>query len=180
MTTPTFDMRGGNGPTRVMAIERMSWFLIARLIDSTAGLKRSTWPTISVTPARCAAATMARPSSTVGAIGFSTMTWTPRGNTGEREIVVQMGRRGNGHGVNTAGQQRFESSNSAQPSIAGDKLALLAVGIDNPDQFNAGHLRQDARMVAAHDADADHTDFQRNTPTHPASFRHNPKGSPQR
>ncbi len=78
MTTPTFDMRGGNGPTRVMAIERMSWSLIARLIDCTAGLKRSTWPTISVTPARRAAATMARLSSTVEAIGFSTMMWMPR------------------------------------------------------------------------------------------------------
>ena len=78
MTTPTFDMRGGNGPTRVMAIERMSWSWIARLIDWTAGLKRSTWPTISVTPARRAAATMARPSSTVDAIGFSTRIWMPR------------------------------------------------------------------------------------------------------
>ena len=32
MTTPTFDMRGGNGPTRVMAIERMS-SLADRVLD---------------------------------------------------------------------------------------------------------------------------------------------------
>ena len=45
---------------------------------ATAGLKRSTWPTIKVTPARRAAATMSRPSSTEDAIGFSTRTWMPR------------------------------------------------------------------------------------------------------
>ena len=67
-------------------------------------------------------------------------------------------------------EQQFEIVEFGTAQIAGDKLPLLAFGIDNPDQFNAGHFRQDARMVAAHDADADHPDFQRNTPTHPASF----------
>jgi len=37
---------------------------------ATAGLNRSTWPHISVTPARRAASTMSRPSSTEDAIGF--------------------------------------------------------------------------------------------------------------
>ena len=72
ITTPTFDIRGGNGPTRVIAIERMSSPEIACLMAATAGLKRSTCPTIKVTPARWAAATMSRPSWTVEAIGFST------------------------------------------------------------------------------------------------------------
>src|SRR6266478_1834498 len=52
MTTPTFDIRGGNGPTRVIAIERISSPDIACLMAATAGLKRSTCPTIKVTPAR--------------------------------------------------------------------------------------------------------------------------------
>ena len=39
MTTPTFDMRGGNGPTRVIAIERMSSSRIASLIAWTAGIE---------------------------------------------------------------------------------------------------------------------------------------------
>src|SRR5262249_34780255 len=78
MTTPTFDIRGGNGPTRVMAMDRMSSSRIASLMASTVGLKRSTWPTIRMTPARRAAAVMARPSPTDGAIGFSTSTCTPR------------------------------------------------------------------------------------------------------
>src|ERR1700727_2823661 len=55
MTTPTLDMRGGNGPTRVIAIDRMSSLRIASAIAWTAGLKRSTWPIIKVTPARRAA-----------------------------------------------------------------------------------------------------------------------------
>ena len=78
MTTPTFDMRGGNGPTRVMAIERISSPRMASLMVSTVGLNRSTWPTISTTPARRAAAMMALPSTTDDAIGFSTSTCTPR------------------------------------------------------------------------------------------------------
>src|SRR2546430_531340 len=40
MTTPTFDIRGGNGPTRVMPIERMSSPDIACLIAATAGQPR--------------------------------------------------------------------------------------------------------------------------------------------
>jgi hypothetical protein len=71
-------MRGGNGPTRVIDIDRMSSPRIASLMVSTAGLKRSTWPTISATPARRAAATMLRPSPGLEAIGFSTRTWMPR------------------------------------------------------------------------------------------------------
>ena len=59
-------------------MERMSSPAIACLIAATAGLKRSTWPTISVTPALRAASTMSRPSSTVEATGFSTRMWMLR------------------------------------------------------------------------------------------------------
>src|SRR5204863_519581 len=74
MTTPTFDILGGNGPTRVIAIERISSSDIACLMAATAGLKRSTWPTIKVTSAGRAAATMSRPSSAEDAIGVSART----------------------------------------------------------------------------------------------------------
>ena len=43
----------------------------------TAGLKRSTWPTISFNPAKRAAAAMRSPSSKAVAIGFSTNTCLP-------------------------------------------------------------------------------------------------------
>src|SRR5215510_3919856 len=100
ITTPTLDMRGGNGPTRVIEIERISSPRIASLMVSTAGLKRSTWPTMRVTPARRAAATMRRPSSGLDAIG-------------------------------------------------------------DADKLNPGQAGQNARVVTAHDPDADDADPQR-------------------
>ncbi|MNE92048.1 hypothetical protein D3C80_1897340 [compost metagenome] len=50
---------------------------MARLTVSTAGLKRSTWPTIRTRLLALAASIMAWASATVAAIGFSTKTWTP-------------------------------------------------------------------------------------------------------
>ena len=126
MTTPTFDMRGGNGPTRVMAIERMSSSRIASLMVCTAGLKRSTWPTISVTPARRAAAMMARPSSTDEAIGFSTRTCTPRSMQAMRDVAMQMGRRGDGDGVDAGAEQAVDVGKALAAERAGHEIALLA------------------------------------------------------
>jgi hypothetical protein len=54
---------------------------------------------------------------------------------------------------------------------------LLAVGIDHTNQVDAGHFRKNARMVAAHDANADYAQSQRTTPTNPARLTHDPKGS---
>ena len=39
---------------------------------------------------------------------------------------------------------------------AGHEFALLAVGIGDADQLDARKIGEHARMVAAHDADADH------------------------
>ena len=161
MTTPTFDMRGGNGPTRVMAIERMSSSRIASLIASTAGLKRSTWPTIRVTPARRAAAMMSRPSSTVDAIGFSTRTWTPRAMQVERDIAMQMGRRRDGHGIDAEIEQRVDVGDGRAAERAARRIrACLRSGSATPTSSTPGSSGEHARMVAAHDADADHADAQ--------------------
>ncbi len=99
ITTPTFDMRGGNGPTRVMPMERISSPLIASLMACTAGLNRSTWPTISVTPFRRAAAMMSGPprrwrrSASRPGRGF-------RGRCrSTRCRMVQVRRCGDGHGI---------------------------------------------------------------------------------
>ena len=164
MTTPTFDMRGGNGPTRVMAIDRMSWSLIACLIDWTAGLKRSTWPTIRVTPARRAAAMMARPSSTVGAIGFSTRMWMPR----EAQSSAMSRCRWVGAAMVTASTPRSirpsTSLKAAQPSAPATKSRCLRSGSATPTSLTPCNSAQHARMVAAHDADADHTNAQQHRP----------------
>ena len=47
---------------------------------------------------------------------------------------------------------------------ARDEIGLLAVGIGDGDQFGPRQAGQHARMVAAHDADADHADTQRSAP----------------
>ncbi len=50
VTMPTSLMRGGNGPTREIAMEMMSSPAMASCSARIAGLKRSTWPTVSTTP----------------------------------------------------------------------------------------------------------------------------------
>ena len=110
---------------------------------------------------------MARPSSTVGAIGFSTMTWMPRAIQASAMIVMKMGRRGDGDRIDSAADQRLQIGECGAAERVGDKLALLTVGIGHPDQLDAGHFRQHARMVAAHDADADNSNFQRHYPQPP-------------
>ena len=96
------------------------------------------------------------------------------GDAGQRDIVMQMGRRGDGHRIDAAADQRFQIGEFGAAERAGDKLALLVIGIDHADELNAGHFRQHARMVAAHDADANNANFQRITPSRPA---HDRKGS---
>jgi hypothetical protein len=59
-------------------------------------LKRSTWPTIKVMSLRRAAAMMALSSSTVEAIGFSTITCTLALDRGHVVVDVQVGRCRNG------------------------------------------------------------------------------------
>ena len=134
---------------------------IASLIASTAGLKRSTWPTISVTPARAAASMISRPSSTVEAIGFSTMTWTPRA----MQASAISWCRWVGAAMVTASTLRSSSSLDLADGLAaeraGDEIGLPAVGIGDADEFGARQPGEHARMIAAHDADADHADTQR-------------------
>jgi hypothetical protein len=79
--TPTSRIRAGNGPARREAIAYTADSQpspMSRPSSRTAGLKRSTWPTWTGTPARRAADTIAIPSSTVAASGFSTRTAVPR------------------------------------------------------------------------------------------------------
>ena len=161
ITTPTFDMRGGNGPTRVIAIERISSSRIASLIASTAGLKRSTWPTIK----RHAGA--ARRGDNFAPL------FDRRGDrlfhhdvdaardAGKRDIAMQMGRRGNGDGVDVAIEQVADIGDGRAAQRARDEFGLLAVGIGDADEFGAGQSGEDAGMIAAHDADADDADAQR-------------------
>ena len=160
MTTPTFDIRGGNGPTRVMPIERISSPEIACLIAATAGLKRSTWPTISVTPARRAASTMSRPSCDRGRNRLLDQDMDVARDAGERDLVMKMGRRRDRHGIDALREQLIEVCESAAADQLGGARPMLRQRIDDADQRDVGQARQHAGMVAAHHARADNAHAQ--------------------
>src|SRR5215510_7797477 len=159
MTTPTLDMRGGNGPTRVIEIERISSPRIASLMVSTAGLKRSTWPTMRVTPAR--RRDDAAPLLRIGRDRLLHQDVDAALDAGERDVVVQMGGRRDGHGVDAQRQQRVEIVDGVGPQRTGDEAGLLPVRIGDSDKLNPRQAGENARVVAAHDPDADDTDPQR-------------------
>ena len=147
ITTPTFDMRGGNGPTRVMAIDRMSSPRIASLIASTVGLKRSTWPTISVTPAWRAAAMILRPSATDGGDRLFDQDMHATLDAVEREFLMQVRRRRDGDGIDALRRAaRSTSANAAHPSALATISRCLAIGIRDADEV---HARQDRRITRA-------------------------------
>ena len=55
------------------------------------------------------------------------------------------------------GKQHFNVAERRTPKRRGDEIALPAVRVRNTDELDARKIGEDARMVAAHDADADHT-----------------------
>ena len=118
-------------------MERISSPEIACLIAATAGLKRSTWPTISVTPARRAASTMSRPSSTVEATGFSTRMWMLRA----MQASAISWCRWVGAAIVTASTPSAEQLIEALERAAADQLggahAMFRQRIDDTDQRDA-------------------------------------------
>ena len=147
MTTPTFDIRGGNGPTRVIAIERMSSPVIACLMRRTAGLNRSTCPTISVTPARRGGRDDSLPLLHRGRDRLFDQHVDAARDAGQRDLVVKMRRRGDGHRVDAALEQRVDVVERGAAKRARDEIPLFAVRIDDAHQFDAGHIREHPRMV---------------------------------
>ena len=151
-----------------MAIERISWPLIARLIEFDRGIE-----SLDVTDHE-------RHPGAAGRRHDGAALLHRRRNrlldhdvkaardAVERQIVVQMGGCRDGHRLDPGAHQRFDVRKLSATQGAPDEFPLGAVGIDHPDQRHAGHFRQDARMVAAHDANADHPNFQWTTPINPA------------
>jgi hypothetical protein len=88
-----------------------------------------------------------------------------------------MGRRRDSYRIGFGEKERIEIAEFRAAERAGDKFPLLAVGIDDAHQLDGGYVRQDAGMVATHDANANHTEFQWTTRTDPASLTH-PEGLP--
>jgi len=109
----TFDMRGGNGPTRVIAIDRISSPDIAALMAATAGLNRSTCPTISVTPARRGGVDNVPPLLDRGRDRLFNEDVNLAGDAGERDLMMKVGRRGDGHGIDTFRDQLVQARETA-------------------------------------------------------------------
>ena len=82
-------------------------------------------------------------------------------DAGERDVVMQMGRRRDGDGIDLEVEQFIDIGDGGAAEGAGDEFSLLAVGIGDADEFGARQPRQHSGMIAAHHADANHADTQR-------------------
>src|SRR6185312_13866836 len=90
----------------------------------------------------------------------------------QRDFLVEMGRCGNGDGVDVARQQFVDVSDGVASKRAGDEIDLLAIGVGNANQFGSGQAGEDPRMVASHDADSDDTHTQRTLRICDSSLHH--------
>ena len=82
-------------------------------------------------------------------------------DAGERDVVMQMGRRRDGDGIDLEIEQFIDVGDGGAAEGAGDEFGLLAVGIGDADEFGPRQPREHPGMIAAHHADADDADTQR-------------------
>ena len=87
-------------------------------------------------------------------------------DAGQRDLAMQMGRRRDGDGIDAELEQALEIGDGRAAERARDEVALGAIGIDHAHQLDAGQSGEDARVVGAHGADADHADAQRRAILH--------------
>jgi len=109
-------------------------------------------------PARRAAAMMALPSSTDEAIGFSTITCTPRSIAAIASSMWQVGGGRNGQRIDPGCQQSLDFSEAGTAERVGYEIALFAIGIDNAGELDPGQIGQHAGVVASHNTDAGNPD----------------------
>jgi hypothetical protein len=77
------------------------------------------------------------------------------GDAGERDLVMKMRRRGNGHRIDTFGDQLVQRGEGAAASQFSGTGTMLGQGIDDPDQRGVRQPGQNTRMVGAHYTCAD-------------------------
>ena len=83
------------------------------------------------------------------------------GDAGERDLVMEVGRGGNGDGVDAFGEQFVQACEGAAAGQIRGTGPMRLQWIDDANQRNIRQARQDAGMVGAHDACADHANAQR-------------------
>jgi hypothetical protein len=86
--------------------------------------------------------------------------WMLRVMQASATLVMQMGRRRDGDGVDTLVEQFVELGEGAASDHRGGARAVLRQRIDDADQRHPGQTGQHPGMVAAHHACADHADTQ--------------------
>ena len=82
-------------------------------------------------------------------------------DAGERDLVMQMGRRGDGHGIDAFGDQLVEGlrRRGSRP-VRSARARCSGSGSTMPTSVDVRQAGQHAGMVAAHDAGADDADAQ--------------------
>ena len=78
-------------------------------------------------------------------------------DAGNCQLEVQVGRRGDGEGIDAGAEQTLHVREAGAAERVRDKFALAAVRIGDPDELYAREVGKHAGMVLAHDADAHHT-----------------------
>ncbi len=79
-------------------------------------------------------------------------------DTGQRNIPMKLSWRSNRYRVDVALKQFIDVRDGGAAQCPCDKVHLLTVGVCDSDQLGSRQPGEYARMVAAHDADADNTD----------------------
>ncbi len=79
-------------------------------------------------------------------------------DAGERDLVVEMRRRGDDHGVDTFCDQFIEACEGAAAGQLGGTDAMLRQRINDPDHRGIRQPAQDTRMIGPHHTRADNAD----------------------
>ena len=145
MTTPTFDMRGGNGPTRVIAMDRIS-SAADRILYGFYGRIESLDVTDHQRDTCMPRGSYDGPAFRDGRRDrLFDQHMHAALDRGEREVPMQMGGGGDGQRVDAQCEQLVDVIHRGAAERPGNPVALLAVRIGHPDQL---HARQSANTRA--------------------------------
>jgi hypothetical protein len=76
----------------------------------------------------------------------------------KRQLSMQVRRGGNGYSIEALCEQLLDIAEARAANRAGHRAALRRVRIGYANETNSGKIGKDARMVAAHNADAGYAD----------------------
>jgi hypothetical protein len=93
-------------------------------------------------------------------------------DTGQRNPMMQMGRRRNGDRIDATLDERLDVGDRGATERIGHEARLLVIRIGNADETNARKIVQHASVVAAHDADANHPHAQQTISAFPCGSHH--------